>query len=251
MGENEATGASSSDAVAQAATKERPGSKEPQGSKAGNDARPPGTPALPPKPRAKRHFAHPPDLPLGPNLPVYEEDVIGHLQSDVVNTQMGPVPKVFAGRKVAVDTLPANYTDELRYTAEASGFKGAAGRMLRANARQIDKKQRQAAAADPGVEPGSVHLGDQEIRKAFGVLDLLKDGQLTADELKHVFAQLGELPTKGEIEAMLHVCDRRGEEPPAVTFEDFSAVMMHPGEALRRIEPKKLREIMNEGKVSD
>jgi hypothetical protein len=181
---------------------------------------------------------------------VYEEDVIGHLQAGVADAQMGPVPKVFAGRKVAQATLPAVYTDELRYTAEVSGFKGAAGRMLRSNARQTDRKQRAEAAAAIGVEAGSVHLGDQEIRKAFAVLDLAADGSLTADELKHVFAQLGDLPTRGEIEAMLHVCDRRGEEQLAVTFEDFSAVMMHPGEALRKIEPKKLREIMNEGEVS-
>merc|ERR1712232_1055326 len=115
-------------------------------------------------------------------------------------------------------------------------------------ARQTDRKQREEAAAASGIEPGSVHLGDQEIRKAFAVLDLGADGQLTADELKHVFAQLGELPSNGEIEAMLHVCDRRGEIPAAVTYEDFSAVMMHPGEALRRIDSKKLRELMREGK---
>merc|ERR1712232_825087 len=136
----------------------------------------------------------------------------------------------------------------MRFTAEASGFKGQAGRMLRQTARQADKKQREEAAADTGIEPGSVHLGDQEIRKAFAVLDLAADGQLTADELKHVFAQLGELPSNGEIEAMLHVCDRRGELPPAVTFEDFSAVMMHPGEALRRIDSKKIKELMRDGK---
>jgi hypothetical protein len=219
--------------------------------KEGNQGPKGGPPPPPPKPRAKRHFILPPGLPGGSQQAIYEDDVVGHLQPAEETTKMGPVPKVFAALPVARETVPPNYTDEMRLTAEASGFKGAAGRMLRTKARVDDRNLRAELNRNPPIEPGSVSLGDQQIRKAFGVLDLAGDGRITTDELRHVFAQLGELPTQGEIEAMIYLCARGGSDEPGISFEDFSAVMLHPSEALRRIDSKKLREVLRGGEEGD
>eukprot|EP00927_Polykrikos_kofoidii_P051641 TRINITY_DN45435_c0_g1_i1.p1 TRINITY_DN45435_c0_g1~~TRINITY_DN45435_c0_g1_i1.p1 ORF type:complete len:237 (+),score=61.55 TRINITY_DN45435_c0_g1_i1:95-805(+) len=157
------------------------------------------------------------------------------------NTQFGPVPKCMANTQVAKDTLPETYTEELRYTANIAGREDA-GKLLRTVSRKLDKKLKDERPEEAPA-PGSVVLEDFMIRKAFSVFDLEKRTAIGAAELRHLFAQLGEMPTDRELNAMIFMCDPRGEG--AVSYEDFAAMFQNPADNLRGVNREELRAILS------
>ena len=51
----------------------------------------------------------------------------------------------------------------------------------------------------------------EEIREAFKVFDIDKDGQISEDEIREVMASLGEEKTSLEIKQMVRVADTNGD----------------------------------------
>merc|ERR1712048_1487797 len=91
-------------------------------------------------------------------------------------------------------------------------------------------------------EPGTVDMDEVKLRKVFVQLDIGGNDMVSAANLKHLFAQLGDLPTDKEIDGMIYLCDPDGEG--VVTFENFLNVFHAPAEALRNISMNEMQEIV-------
>lgn len=175
------------------------------------------------------------------DLPVPEEgeEITGRVE------QIEEVEQVAIPRKLLkkVDK-PSSYqlTEELQSAAAASGFKNAS-RLLRRNARQNEASRKQKAEDEAKfIPPGSVHYEEGELRKVFNGLDFTSSDRIKASELRHIFAQIGMMPTDGEIDGMIYMCDPEGEG--VVTFENFLNVFSTPAESLRHINVHKLKELV-------
>merc|ERR1719482_475319 len=88
---------------------------------------------------------------------------------------------------------------------------------------------------------------DQELRQAFGVFDLNGNDYIDAAELRHIFAQIGEMPSDNEISAMILLCDPRGEG--TVNFDDFLNVFANPVESLRNANIRGLKHLLPRKKI--
>ena len=60
---------------------------------------------------------------------------------------------------------------------------------------------------------------EEEIKEAFGVLDMNKDGAITVDDLAFFLDFIGEKATQEEAEEMIRICDLDGNGD--VQFEEF------------------------------
>lgn len=60
---------------------------------------------------------------------------------------------------------------------------------------------------------------EEEIKEAFNVLDMNKDGGITSEDLSFFLDFIGEKVTTEEIEEMIRMCDKDGSGE--VKFEDF------------------------------
>eukprot|EP00929_Paragymnodinium_shiwhaense_P120749 TRINITY_DN92786_c0_g1_i1.p1 TRINITY_DN92786_c0_g1~~TRINITY_DN92786_c0_g1_i1.p1 ORF type:complete len:250 (-),score=62.25 TRINITY_DN92786_c0_g1_i1:103-852(-) len=189
--------------------------------------------------KAKKDFAPSSALPVGNPTLVDEDDVIDRY--DEVNVQLGPVPKFMSHTDAARKTLPSTYTGNLRHAGDVGGKK--ARRLLKSTAKRMDANVKEAAVERPEPpEIGSVKFEDFQIRKVFNILDLDKNGVIDAAELRHVFAQLGEMPNEAHLNGMINMCDPRGEG--VVAYEDFSQVFLNPVEALRNVNAAELKAVL-------
>jgi len=62
-----------------------------------------------------------------------------------------------------------------------------------------------------------------DLREAFAMFDVNKDGSIEAKELKQVFLQLGQRVTSSEIKEMIKSVD--GDENGAIDFDEFLTLM--------------------------
>ena len=63
----------------------------------------------------------------------------------------------------------------------------------------------------------------EEIREAFKVFDIDKDGQISEDEIREVMASLGEEKTSLEIKQMVRVADTNGDGK--INFRGLSTLL--------------------------
>ena len=61
---------------------------------------------------------------------------------------------------------------------------------------------------------------EEEVKDAFNVLDINKDGSITADDLSFFLDFIGEKANQEDIEEMIKMCDLDGSGE--VKFEEFS-----------------------------
>merc|ERR1712190_680007 len=142
--------------------------------------------------------------------------------------------------------MPPNIAEAMSKTGYKSGKRQLRQADMEAKARKdkLDKENREK------MGEGSVHLDENMLRKAFQVFDIDKNDFVGAKELKHLFAQIGEMPKDAEIDGMIHLCDGRGEG--MVSFEDFINVFSNPAESLRSVDVASLKEVVwGERKGSD
>lgn len=88
---------------------------------------------------------------------------------------------------------------------------------------------------------------DSQLRQAFSTFDLDQNDFVDAAELRHIFAQIGEMPSDNEISAMIMLCDPRGDG--TVNFDDFLTVFSQPAESLRNVNVKGLKHLLPRKKV--
>jgi hypothetical protein len=53
-------------------------------------------------------------------------------------------------------------------------------------------------------------FSEEEVREAFGILDLNKDGAITVEDLSYFLDFIGEKATQEELEEMIRMCDLDG-----------------------------------------
>merc|ERR1719201_2434616 len=105
-------------------------------------------------------------------------------------------------------------------------------------------------AADKGKEEKALVIRpflEKEIRQAFNTYDLDGNDFIDAAELRHIFAQIGEMPSDNEISAMILLCDPRGEG--TVNFDDFLNVFANPADALRNANVKGIKHLLPRKKI--
>eukprot|EP00928_Gymnodinium_smaydae_P072223 TRINITY_DN55623_c0_g1_i1.p1 TRINITY_DN55623_c0_g1~~TRINITY_DN55623_c0_g1_i1.p1 ORF type:complete len:241 (-),score=73.48 TRINITY_DN55623_c0_g1_i1:159-881(-) len=200
-----------------------------------------GIPKLAPKAQAKRHFTQNVRKDHGDAPDVVAQNVVGHTLPDEFLQHPGPVPELFRGTKIDRETLPETYTEELKKQGKATG-RPRAVRLLKSTAIRQDKQEK-AEAPPPAPPEGSVSLTEPVIRKAFNVFDCDGSGEITHEELRHIFAQLGEMPSDEELRAMILVADTKGEG--IVTYEDFSKLFLAPNEALPSVDAATIQALVN------
>lgn len=152
------------------------------------------------------------------------------------------------GIKQDTEPLPAG----LHNAAARSGRRGAE-RMLRKTTEGFKKKDTDSQTSETDAKKNPLYvdfeLDDTTLRKAFHTYDLDHNDVVNAAELKHVFALMGQMPADTEIDAMIHLCDPRGEG--AVNFEDFLNIFANAAESLRNVDVKTLRALVPRQKDSD
>lgn len=62
-------------------------------------------------------------------------------------------------------------------------------------------------------------FSEEEIKEAFNVLDMNKDGGITSEDLSFFLDFIGEKPTAEEVEEMIRMCDLDGSGE--VKYEEF------------------------------
>mmetsp|Transcript_47648 Transcript_47648/g.101961 ORF Transcript_47648/g.101961 Transcript_47648/m.101961 type:complete len:257 (-) Transcript_47648:27-797(-) len=204
--------------------------------------------ALPPPRRAKKDFnVGPPPLPkMGFTPTPVDDEVPKHAEEDdtqpaLVNAEMR--------QKFALREKPA-MPPGIAQAMSSSGYKSAKVQLRQADMKAKERKQALDKANRERLAEGSVHLDENMLRKAFQVFDIDKNDFVGAKELKHLFAQIGEMPKDAEIDGMIHLCDGRGEG--MVSFEDFINIFSNPAESLRSVDVAGLKEVvLGERKGSD
>lgn len=135
--------------------------------------------------------------------------------------------------------------EALRQAAAASGRPAAARRLGAAEAaRQEAELARARLPQQP--PPSSVHYEEHQLRMAFKTMDNDGNGILDVKEIKHLFAQLGQLPNNNMIDGMIYLCDSRGEG--TVSVDDFVYLFTHPIEALNVVNKFELQRVVNGGR---
>lgn len=170
---------------------------------------------------------------------------------------------------------PGRVPNTLRQAAEAAGFttkselpdvfqhavhkqgRPHAEKLMRRTTEALVKKGVRFGGYDPTEEKAGADAQkaglkirlytDQELRQAFGVFDLNGNDYIDAAELRHIFAQIGEMPTDNEISAMILLCDPRGEG--TVNFDDFLNVFANPADALRNANIKGIKHLLPRKKI--
>jgi len=207
----------------------------------GQQEEPLGQPDGPSRPIAKQAFirdGRAPPATVSRPVPPAEDETITHHAEPLMNRPAHLPRDLCRSRGVREQDM---LDDTLREAAESSGYKTATT-ALRADARaKADKKWREEHETTP-PEVGSVSFDENMLRKAFVAFDLDKNDMVGAKELKHLFAQLGETPTNGEIDGMIALCDNRGEGQ--VSFEDFLSIFSNPAESLRAANIPLLKELV-------
>jgi hypothetical protein len=136
---------------------------------------------------------------------------------------------------------PVKLDSEMEAVANRSGHKGATELLRHATRKQLAAERAEERVERPPT-PGSVFFDEPALRKAFQTFDVSRKNAVGAKELKHLFAQMGEVPTDQEIDGMIYLCDVRGEG--VVSFEDFVSIFANPAEELPKIDVAGLREVV-------
>lgn len=137
--------------------------------------------------------------------------------------------------------------EALRQAAAASG-RPAAARVLGA-AEAARQQAELALALQPQQQNvSSVHYEEHQLRMAFKSMDTDGRGILDVKVIKHLFAQLGQLPNNHMIDGMIYLCDSRGEG--TVSVDDFVYLFTHPIEALNVVNRSELQRVVNGGQRS-
>jgi len=145
-------------------------------------------------------------------------------------------------RKMLGDAGRPLLPQSLQEAASRSGYQGASSKVFGA-------KEAQLVAADDDAkrtsypEIGSVVLDDHILRRSFAAFDLDRNDVVAAKELKHLFAQLGEMPKDSVIDGMIALCDLRGDG--AVSYEDFLTVFANPAESLRVVNVDHIKDVVH------
>lgn len=148
--------------------------------------------------------------------------------------------------------------DAFRHAVQKQGRPHAATMMKHATESLVQKGVRfgsggfdpEEEALDPDAEEKTLKIRlhtDQELRQAFTIFDLNGNDYIDAAELRHIFAQIGEMPSDNEISAMLLLCDPRGEG--CVNFDDFLNVFANPADALRNANVKGIKHLLPRKKI--
>lgn len=169
----------------------------------------------------------------------------------------GPVPRQLQDAAEAAGFIdPPVLPDAFRHTVTKHGT-AKADKVMRSTTERLRAKGVRFGTGtyDPEVEvvEEKVELiqrkyTDQVLRQAFNVLDLNGDDNISISELRHCFAQIGEMPTENELKAMVVLCDPKGEGH--VSFDDFLGVFANPQEALRHADKHAIKHLLPRKKVN-
>jgi len=205
-------------------------------------SKPPPEDPGPQRPFAKKNFAPPRPFPSSQVLrpqPIEEREVVEQRAGDYV-PHRGHVSG--GTRTLLRDAGRPLLAEPLREAISRSGHHGVERRVYKAA--EVEAGIRAAEERKPKLPPvGSLVLDDQMLRRAYNAFDIGKREVVGAKELKHLFAQLGEMPKDCEIDGMIQLCDMRGDG--VVSFEDFLAIFSNPTENLRGVDVATLREVFN------
>lgn len=190
-------------------------------------------------PFAKPNPGRPADEEGKPRPPA--SDQVLQDKAEPLDVKPGPLPRALRPKAHAHGLEAVGMTESLHQAASSSGRPGARS-MLERSAQRIVEMEAKEAMKEMPLEPGSVAIDEKTVRKAFQTFDLDNNEIIDAAELRHLFSQLGEMPTDEEIDAMIFLCDPRGEG--VVNFEDFVAVFTMPNEALRLVDRTGLQDVM-------
>ena len=89
---------------------------------------------------------------------------------------------------------------------------------------------------------------DEDIKKAFTVLDLDKNGYIGASELKHILINMGELITDEEVDMMVSILDPGGHGQ--VNFHQFAVMVNSPADSLEILQDVSEVSVGNEQRIN-
>ncbi|KAL5500504.1 hypothetical protein EMCRGX_G012077 [Ephydatia muelleri] len=87
-------------------------------------------------------------------------------------------------------------------------------------------KQQFAVFDDVGqgkISLAEVQKRKEEMLKAFGQFDMNGDGYITADEIRHVMREAGDILENEDVDAMIYLADTDGDGK--VNYEEFVATL--------------------------
>jgi len=155
-----------------------------------------------------------------------------------VNVQQALAPEAVR-KRFGMSSHP-ELPESLRQAAAASGRPSAARRL---GAAEAARQEAELARAPKQPPQASVHYEEHQLRMAFKTMDIDGNGILDVKELKHLFAQLGQLPSNGLIDGMIYLCDSRGDG--TVSVDDFVYLFTHPIEALSVVNRDELQRVVS------
>lgn len=209
---------------------------------------------------AKAPFKTPYSLGNQPRPPAPEEDEA--LQNRVPEhfVRPGPVPnRLRHAAEAAGLTFKPELPDAFRHAVYRQG-RPKADSLMRHTTQELVKKGVRFGTGgfdpayeepvDPDAEEKQLVIRpytDVELRRAFNVFDLNSNDFIDAAELRHIFAQIGEMPSDNEISAMILLCDPRGDG--TVNFDDFLNVFSNPADSLRNANIRGLKHLLPRKKL--
>jgi calmodulin len=168
------------------------------------------------------------------------------LRSAVNERKLNFMPELPESMRHAVEASGRKHTEKLmRRTAERLSSKGV--RFGTGGYDPLDEEEEYVEEEEEEPELLVRPFEDNTIRRTFTELDLNGNDFIEASELRHVFAQLGEMPSDNEISAMIHLCDRQGNG--TVNFDDFLGIFADPAGSLRIADVPGLKRLLPRKKV--
>lgn len=208
---------------------------------------------------AKTPFRQPASLPRHVKPPPPEEGEEMYNRVPEMYIRPGPMPPSLRQAADAAGlTFKPQLPDSLAHATHRQG-RPRAEKLMRHTTEELVKKGVRFGtgefdpvedAADKGKEEKELVIRpflEKEIRQAFNTYDLDGNDFIDAAELRHIFAQIGEMPSDAEISAMILLCDPRGDG--TVNFDDFLNVFSNPAESLRNANIRGLKHLLPRKKI--
>lgn len=226
---------------------------------ASSSADPPAKPKIPRRAQAKHPFKVPVVPPRNEKPPMPEETEEIKYRAPAHAIRPGPVPQQL---RQAAEAAGLVYKPEL-----PDAFRHAAGRQKKPAAEKLMRSTTQRLHAkgvtfgSGGFDPEDVEEAAKEqkplvhrkytdavLRKTFTTFDINGSDSVSIDELRHVFALIGEMPSENELKAMICLCDPRGDG--VVNFDDFLNVFGNPQDTLRNVDRHAIKHLLPQKRIS-
>lgn len=135
---------------------------------------------------------------------------------------------------------PQPLLPQVQQELHRSGYKNARAMMQRVTERTHDKKLEAKKSIQASAQVQGPKISAEEIKASFDNIDLNGDMSITAQELRQVFAQLGDVMTDVDLNNMITMADTTGQQK--VTCADFQVLFSKPAVLFAQIDMSKLRE---------